>query len=98
QKVLALPEQMFRVWAWWSLNLDFYHTPSNSKETWDLADEAWMRHAESSPLRRSEEGEEFTNILSFSYFCVARVIVLGGAIDAAPAKDFDELRRQQFVF
>ena len=72
QKILSLPEQIFRSWAKLSLDLDYYKAPINCDDVWKKADEAWRRAAKvNTSLKRSEAGTQFHSFTSFAYFSFA---------------------------
>jgi hypothetical protein len=97
RRVLSMPEQVFRVWAWWRLKVNYYRTPANADPTWEAADREWSRRQES-PLTRSEEGAAFPNTMSFVHFCMARMLEDDEPGENALARDFGDLRKQMFVF
>lgn len=97
RKILSMPEQLFRVWAWWKLGINYYCAPNNSDATWNAADEAWSISG-SNRLVRAAPGTQFSGIVAFSYFAVARLLEGNDVVEAVPASDYDELRSQRFVF
>jgi len=66
---LALPEQIFRVWAFCQLGLDFYCAPADQEETWALAEKEWRGKGD--PLKRAIAGQPFPSFPAFAYFALA---------------------------
>lgn len=91
QAALFLPEQIFRVWAYWKLGVNYYATPDQSDVIWNDASAHW-RADRRGPLTRSALGEPFPSLLSFAFFVLAKWL-RGGNDDKnnAPIADFDEL-------
>jgi len=95
---LSMAEQVLRVWAWWQLGLNYYHTPTGHESTWSRASDEW-RSQRGGDLTPSNPGEQFPGIASFAYFAVAKFIECGtSASGPVPAATFDELQEQMFVF
>jgi hypothetical protein len=67
QLILPLPEQIFRIWAFWALGINYYHAPSDLAHIWDTVEAHWPHDS----LRRPEEGKEFSSFEAFAYFALA---------------------------
>jgi hypothetical protein len=89
QAALSLPEQTFRVWAFWRLGLDYYHAPDGAEEVWQAAGREWGGN--DGPLRRAQAGQEFPSFAAFAYFALA-AWHLGGKPGNAPAGTFGQLK------
>lgn len=89
QCVLALPEQLFRIWALWALKLDFYQAPADADDTWRCAEGAWPHGL----LTRTEPGAQFGSFESFTYFALSRFRDGEAKARSAPEPDFKSLAR-----
>ncbi|WP_433935292.1 hypothetical protein AB3662_11350 [Sorangium cellulosum] len=85
--VLALPEQIFRVWALWALKLDYYRAPDGADETWQRAEAAWPHGT----LTRTTPGDQFASFEAFAYFALARWMDRPDV--TAPEHDFKALNK-----
>ena len=69
QFVLFLPEQIFRIWAFWGLGLDYYHAPTGCEDIWENVERAWP--SVHGPVRRASPGRGFPSLPVFAYFALA---------------------------
>jgi hypothetical protein len=67
---LPLPEQIFRVWAFWALNLNFYSAPSIAEDVHVRASAAWPKRGKGE-LKRPEAQKQFPSFPCFAYYCLA---------------------------
>ncbi len=87
----ALPEQVFRLWAFLCMKVDYYHAPEGeeSKNAWEKAGAAWPRnHGE---LKPSAPGTEFESFRAFAYFILAAASLMGLDPSILPEPDFQSL-------
>jgi hypothetical protein len=72
QVALNLPEQIFRIWAFWRLGLNYYEAPSDVDEIWDLVEQSWKPASatRSNALRRAEPGTKFPTFQAFACFAL----------------------------
>jgi hypothetical protein len=78
--VLALPEQIFRVWAFCTLGLNYYQPPTGEDDVWDEAERAWQHGA----LNRS-----FNSLPAFAYFALAKHRQLARVAGSPPPLEDD---------
>lgn len=69
QEVLAMPEQVFRVWVYWSLGINYYYAPSDLDEAWEDAVRNWP--PQHRPLVPSAPGKQFSSLKAFAYLACA---------------------------
>ncbi len=96
---LPLPEQLFRIWAFWTVNTNYYsysHSADASDDAWERANDEWNRgSSEKRVLDQPHDGEDFKTFRSFAYYCMALAIDdpnLSG--DVIVEGGFDDLRRR----
>lgn len=70
QSVLALPEQIFRVWVFWRLGVNYYDVPADYDETWQEVKKRWRRGDPTRP----QAGEQFSSFALFAYFVLAQLL------------------------
>jgi hypothetical protein len=90
---LPLPEQIYRVWAFWALGLNYYQAPNFAEEIHLDANSAWVKRAKGD-LYRPTPGEPFPSFAAFAYYCLSVMLrqPAGQAINA-PETDFPSLDR-----
>jgi hypothetical protein len=90
---LPLPEQIYRVWAFWALGLNFYQAPSFAEEIHLDANAAWLKRGKGD-MQRPVLGKSFPSSAAFAYYCLSFMQrqSIGQAIDA-PEKDYPSLDR-----
>jgi hypothetical protein len=96
-KVMALPEQIFRIWAFWKLGLDYDSVPSERSDVWDAASKEWGS-IRGGTLTVPVAESPFSGFLVFSFFAVAMIQVRPELREHAPIPSFEALSRKQFVF
>jgi len=96
-KVMALPEQIFRVWALWKLNLDYDFVPSGHTDTWEIASKQW-KAIRGGTLSVPVAESPFSGFVVFSFFTVALVQNHPDFCEHAPIPSFEALSKKQFVF
>lgn len=74
---MVLPEQIFRVWARWLLNLDMTCVPNGRQGVWQLVEEAWDLDGRGGRLRRATPGEPFPSFRCFALFVQLELLVRG---------------------
>jgi hypothetical protein len=72
---IALPEQLFRIWAFIRLGVNYYKVPPADEATWQQAEHAW-RTLEKCAMKRPEPGTEFGSLAALAYYAMARHSVL----------------------
>jgi len=85
--VLALPEQIFRLWALWRFSLNYYCAPVLSETTWTDVLAVWPYDAPSRP----DEGTDFPSFELFTY--VATALHLASGSGTAPEPDWTSLKK-----
>jgi len=68
--VMALPEQIFRVWAAWSLKLSYYTVPEGHTGIWEDVGRAWP----TGEFVRPPPGGSFNSFQAFAYFALAMAL------------------------
>ena len=87
---LALPEQIFRVWAFHQLGLNYYKAPSRD-EIWTEAEKHWP--ATYGTLKRAEAGREFPSVIAFAYFAQAQCMLRRTSDSPSPfEEDYSKLQ------
>jgi hypothetical protein len=73
REVVELPEQLFRVWAFWRLKLNYYEAPTAQEEVWQKVEQAWPLSTGEEPatICRPVPGQQFPSFKSFVYFATA---------------------------
>lgn len=89
QASLNLPEQIFRVWAYWKLGVNYYISFDSAEEEWDDVAREWGGNFE----RPRPGGKEFPNFRSFVFFCLARLRRKGDDVNSGPSPDFKSLKQ-----
>ncbi len=70
QFALALPEQVFRVWALWKLSVDYYKAPSDLAHIWELLEKRWpSTHGD---LVRAVPNMPIPSFFIFAHFAIAK--------------------------
>jgi hypothetical protein len=96
--ILSLPEQIFRIWSFWVLELDMNLVPSNAEKVWENAGIAWKSHR-NDELRVPNAGEKFPGFIVFVYFAVAKILLDNSrAVEQLLIADFEKLKDLQFLF
>jgi hypothetical protein len=91
QSALALPEQLYRTWAWWTLGLSDDHAPSSEDPSWEVVEREWGREGET--LRRRGPKGEFASFQVFAFFALARLQSRGAGEELpSPEATFSALR------
>jgi hypothetical protein len=91
---LAIPEQVFRVWAFLRLGINYYHAPSGKDEVWEDAERAWVA-LRKTPLRRPQAGQTFGSLPALAYFALASSRRLAPTPDSPPLDDtFEGLQKK----
>ncbi|HRI06238.1 MAG TPA: hypothetical protein PKW35_00405 [Nannocystaceae bacterium] len=65
---MVLPEQIFRVWARWTLGLDFQRVPEGRALTWRHVKALWDLDGRGNVMRIPEAGEKFPSFRCFAIF------------------------------
>ncbi len=65
---MVLPEQVFRVWARWQLDLDYGSVPSGHVTTWRQVRSLWDPDGRGNVMRIPEPGEKFPSFRCFAIF------------------------------
>ena len=88
-----MPEQIFRVWAYWRLDLNYYDAPPVDPEAYRVANTAWTtRRRDSGNLRLHEAGKAFPSFEGFAYYCLGVIeCSRPDARETSPAGDFASL-------
>jgi hypothetical protein len=98
QVALPLPEQIFRVWAFWALGLNYYRASTLPDDVYLDANKVWKKRGRGELLRPSL-GEPFPSFPSFAYYCVG---VMGRCGDRpfpdAPCTDYASVDRAMASF
>ncbi|MDI1484380.1 hypothetical protein [Polyangium sp. y55x31] len=68
--ILALPEQVFRVWAMWNLGLSYYTVPQDHEDIWAEVGREWPHET----LTRPSSGGHFTSFELFAYFATTMAL------------------------
>jgi len=91
QFVMALPEQIFRTWALWALNLNYYQAPAVDEAMWQIVEFKWLPvHG---VVRRATPGNQFPNFFVFTIYALACLQSLPPDRQAvAPEAGFKELQ------
>jgi hypothetical protein len=83
---LPLPEQIFRIWAFWHLKLNYYRAPAGRSDVWEEVTKRWPR--EMGEPRQAEPGQRFDSLPVFAHFAYALLRLDGsGAGASAPEPD-----------
>jgi hypothetical protein len=96
EAVLAMPEQICRVWAKWAMGLDYYASPAGQDHVWQLAIEEWSRSS-TSPLQAVAPGGRFVSFSQFTFFLVALTRAVGQS-EGLLIQDFSDARRCLSIF
>lgn len=97
QFVLALPEQIFRIWALWALGLNYYDAPAVDEFVWKTVANEWPQvHGR---LQRAAPGQEFPNFYVFTFYAIAcfQALPLEKQV-ATPEAGFKDLQRALSAF
>jgi hypothetical protein len=65
--VLPLPEQIYRLWAFWQLGLNYYEAQETRDEIWEIVCREWPHGALTRPTPR----QAFSSFELFSYYAMA---------------------------
>lgn len=65
---MVLPEQVFRVWARWQLDLDYGSVPAGHTTTWRQVRSLWDPDGRGNVMRIPEPGEKFPSFRCFAIF------------------------------
>jgi len=97
-KAISMPEQIYRVWANWALNLDYNCVPNDSAN-WEKTSNNWAA-VKKSELRIPKAGGKFPGFAVFAFYCVAKLAESASEElkNHAPFPDIDSLKKNQFVF
>jgi hypothetical protein len=90
QLAVPLPEQIFRIWALWALNVDYYKAPEIDERAFADAANA-LKKLRNYSLDRFEQGRQFRDSLSFAFYCLALGLIGNLPPEHLPAKDLEEL-------
>ena len=88
---LPLPEQIFRIWAFWMMGINYDEAPVGEQvaATWDAAKDVWPpKYGE---LQPPSTGKGFDSFRAFAYFSLAHARRLGLDATALPEPDFQSL-------
>lgn len=96
-KVMALPEQIFRIWALWNLELDYDSIPSDRLDVWNVAKREWSE-IKGGILNIPAAESPFPGFLVFAFFAVAAMKDCPEICERAPISSFEALSEKQFVF
>lgn len=96
-KVMALPEQIFRVWALWKLELDYDSVPSDRLDVWNVAKREW-NSIKGGILNIPAAESPFPGFLVFTFFAVAAMQACPEICERAPISSFETLSKKQFIF
>ena len=93
QLAVPLPEQIFRVWARLALEVDYYDAPAIDQDSFADAAKAVaeMRNIE---LREVGEGQRFSELVTFSFYCIALSLRRELSPAQLPAGNLKELNSQ----
>lgn len=94
QSATALPEQIFRIWAFWALKLSFYEVPVDQDDIWEDVKRAWPHES----LEQSETGKSFFSFEVFAYFSVALLSKIQPTNNMSIADDFKSLSKDLGTF
>jgi hypothetical protein len=90
---LPLPEQIFRVWGFWALGLNYYHAPEFDESVHSDAALAWSKRAKGE-MRRPIPEEPFPSFPTFAYYSLAVVRTKAdGKALVVPEPDYKSLDR-----
>ncbi|MAD79243.1 MAG: hypothetical protein CMJ50_00150, partial [Planctomycetaceae bacterium] len=93
QAALYLPEQIFRVWAFWCLGINYYKAPENAEKIWSDAELRWPVERRGT-LVRATAGKSFPSLLAFAYFALAKLLRdQPHDVSKSPFPDFPSLER-----
>jgi hypothetical protein len=84
--VLPIPEQIYRLWAFWRFRLNYYEAP-NLSHVWDIVVAAWPYEKPAQP----KEGGSFQSFELFAY--VGMALHLQSGSGSAPEVDWQNLRK-----
>jgi hypothetical protein len=93
QAVIALPEQIYRFWAFWRTGVSYYSSPAGEAEAWNDAIRAFpQNHGQ---LKVVSAGQEFGSLKSFAYFVHAKLLRdWPQHVDSAPMRDFTSIEQK----
>jgi hypothetical protein len=91
QFALSLPEQIYRLWAFLRLGLNYYAAPAGHESVW-----ATVQSRFPDVIRRPTPGESFSSFESFSYFALALCLQCPGN-GSMPEPDLPALERSLAV-
>lgn len=90
---LAMPEQIFRVWARWALDLDYGNVPADGAHLWRIVEREWDPQR-SVVFRPPPSTGPFPSFRCFALFVQAKLLHAGpGTVLHAPERSFGELQR-----
>jgi hypothetical protein len=96
--ILSLPEQIFRIWSLWVLDLHMNLVPSNAETAWQSAANAWRLHR-NDELRIPNAGEKFPGFIVFVYFAVAKLLLDNNRqAEQLLILNFEALQKFHFLF
>jgi hypothetical protein len=84
QAALPLPEQVFRLWARWTMKLD-YHAQPDDPATWERVHKLWAATVAPEP------GKPFPSFNAFAWFAMVRAEQAGVPAGARPERGYREL-------
>ena len=84
--VLPIPEQIYRLWAFWRFRLNYYEAP-NLSHIWDMVVAAWPHEKPAQP----KEGSSFQSFELFAH--VGMALHLHSGTGRAPEVDWQSLRK-----
>ena len=96
QFALSLPEQIYRIWAWWKLGLNYYHAPSTESDIWDVVEHEWPTAL--GEVQRAQPDSQFPSFFAFAFFATARWQRQRGSRGSAPEETFRELQSALSAF
>lgn len=94
QSATALPEQIFRVWAFWALRLTYYEVPADQDDVWEEVRRIWPHES----LEKPEAGKSFYSFEAFAYFAVALFFKTRPTNKMSIADDFKSLSKDLGTF
>jgi len=90
QLAVPIPEQIFRIWALWALEIDYYKAPEIDEVAFTNASEA-LKRLRSYDLARFEQGRQFRDSVSFAFYCLVLALLKNLPPEHLPANDLEEL-------
>ncbi|HRI06199.1 MAG TPA: hypothetical protein PKW35_00210 [Nannocystaceae bacterium] len=85
--VLPLPEQIFRVWARWRLDISYLAVPEGMAAAWRMTKSTWEADERDNRMRVPAPGEPFPSFRCFALFCQTAATLRGGGIEPS-MRDF----------